>query len=91
MEGLRSKRFDLKTDGLDIRIDALVQKRALHGIELLAAASVLPALERRHLVRELIDLQLLVFEFLVAAGKLRFAYTQLGIARTDCSSCSHWL
>ena len=79
-DGLSPKRLDLEADGLEIRIDALIQQRALHGIELLAAPRVAPALEDRHLVRELVDLQLLVLELFIAASQLRFMCAELGIA-----------
>jgi hypothetical protein len=74
------QRFDLKANGLQIRIDALIQQRALHGIELLTSPSIAPALEGGHLVRELLDLQLLVFDLFVAARQLRITFTELSIA-----------
>ena len=58
--GLFLERFDLQANGLDIRIDALIQEGALHDIELLAVPTIAPALQGRHLVRQLIDLQLCV-------------------------------
>ena len=54
-----------------IRIDRLIEETALRRIELLAAPAELPALQHRHLVRQLIDLELLVLEFLALLGDLR--------------------
>src|SRR6185437_1329681 len=71
------QRFELEADGLQIRINALIQKRALYRIEHLAVTAVAPALEGRHLVGELIDLQLLVFEFLIALCQQRIALGEL--------------
>jgi hypothetical protein len=51
-------------------------------------SAIAPALEGCHLMRELIDLQLLSFEFFVAAGELRCPCTELGIAFTDLSAYS---
>jgi hypothetical protein len=74
------ERFDLETDRLDIGIDALVQERALHDIELLAASVIAPAFQGRHLVRELVDLQLLSFDFRVAFGDQCGVCATFGIA-----------
>src|SRR5262245_12046804 len=82
---LSPERFDLKADGLQIRIDALIEQGALHGIELLAAPRIAPAFNEGHFVRELIDLQLLALELLVAAGKLRGTRAKLGIEFTELS------
>lgn len=38
---------------------------------MLAVPAKAPTLQSRHLMRELVDLQLLALEFLVTAGKLR--------------------
>jgi hypothetical protein len=85
------KRFDLQTDRLDIRIDALIQERALYDIELLAVPAIAPALQRRHLVHQLIDLQLLVYEFFGAAGKLRGPCAGFSIALGQlCFAVGEW-
>jgi hypothetical protein len=60
--------------------NTLIKERTLYGIELLAVPAVAPAFEGRHLMRELVDLQLLVLEFFFAAGKPCIALTELGIA-----------
>ncbi len=64
------QRLDLEGDRLDVRIDRFIQKRALHNIELLAVPSEAVAPQGRHLVRQLVDLQLLVLELLIAMGEL---------------------
>ena len=74
------QRLDPERDCLDIRIDGFIQKRALHDIELLAVPTEAIAFQSRHLMRQLIDLPLLVFELIVAPcndGGLRAEYSVL--------------
>ncbi len=49
----------------------------MYDIELLAVPTVAPSLQGRHLVHQLIDLQLLTFEFLLVYCDLRFALGEL--------------
>ena len=77
--GSFSQRFDLEAHGLDVRIDAFIQQRALHGIELLGVLRIAPAIEGRDLVGELIDLQLPALEFLIAPDELGLLLCELGI------------
>lgn len=51
--------FELDADRLDGLVDRLLEQAPLAALDLLAAPSEAPALEDRHLVRQLIDLQLL--------------------------------
>lgn len=50
--------LDLKLDCLEILIDGFLKQASLDGIQLLAAPSEAPAPQGRHLVGELLDLQL---------------------------------
>ena len=60
--------FEFFFNGCDVGIDGFIEQAGLCLIELLAAASELPAFEDRHLVRELVDPGLAVEDFAVFAG-----------------------
>src|SRR5258707_485430 len=77
------ERFDLEADRLDIRIDALIQERALHRVHLLTTPIEAIALQDRHLVRELVDLQLLSLDLRVAFGNQRRVCAAFGIELGD--------
>ena len=55
---IRADFSELKLDGLKILVDELFEQAFLDGIQLLAAPCEAPALQGRHLVGELLDLQL---------------------------------
>src|SRR5207253_8000720 len=55
-----SRRRQLQSDGFQIGVDHLLEQAALRAVQLFAARGKLPALEQRHLMRELLDLELLV-------------------------------
>ena len=57
-------------------INALVQQRSLHGIELLGVLCMAPAIQGDNLVGKMIDLQLLALELFIAAGQLHFLVLQ---------------
>jgi hypothetical protein len=67
------------------RVDALIEERALHDIHLFAAPIEVPTLQDRHLVRELVEFQLLGFEFCVAFGDEGRMSASFGIALRELS------
>ena len=62
--------LQLQTDGLEVGLDGLLEQVALLAVELFAAGRELPAFEDRHLVREMVDLELLAGVVLTGVGKL---------------------
>ena len=62
--------LQLQTDGLEVGLDGLLEQVALLAVELFAAGRELPAFEDRHLVRELVDLELLAGVVLTAVSDL---------------------
>lgn len=62
--------FELDADCLEVLVDRLLEQAPLAALELLAAPPEAPALEDRHLVRQLIDLQLLDPDRLVLLRQL---------------------
>jgi hypothetical protein len=58
----------LDRDRLEIGLDRLFQQTALQSVPAFAARGKLPALEQRHLVRELLDSELLVLQLVVLPG-----------------------
>src|SRR6185437_10747723 len=56
-------------DRFEIGVDRLVEEAPLRAVQLFAAGGKLPALEHRHLVRELLDLELLVLQLAILAGE----------------------
>ena len=65
----RSQRRKLRRDRFQIGIDRLIEQAALRAVQLFAARGKLPALEHRHLMRELLDLELLVLQLAILAGQ----------------------
>src|SRR5579864_3711825 len=61
--------WELHRDGFEIGVDRLVEEAPLRAVQLFAARGKLPALEHRHLVRELLDLELLVLQLAILAGE----------------------
>src|SRR6185437_1392936 len=74
---LPPQRLELEADRLEILIDRLFKETALLGIELFASAAKAPALEDRHLMGELIDLELFELELFVLGGELFFLRAEL--------------
>ena len=68
---LRTQRVELGRDRFQIGVDRFFEQAALDATHLLAARGKLPALEHRHLMRQLVDLELLVLDLLVLAGQGR--------------------
>ena len=71
----RLQRGELHRDRFEISVDRLVEEAPLRAVQLFAARGKLPALERRHLVRELLDLELFVLQLAILAGK---GFDQIG-------------
>ena len=65
--GRGRQHLELLLNGGDVGIDRFIEQAGLGLIELLTASAELPALESRHLVRELVDLGLAVEDFAVFA------------------------
>jgi len=60
---------------LEIGLDRLFQEAALHPAPLFASSGKLPALEHRHLMGELVNLELLVLQLVLVTGN---AFEQAG-------------
>ena len=60
--------MEFQLDGRDVGIDGFIEQAGLRRIELFTAPAKLPALKDCHLVRELVDLGLAVFDLAVLAG-----------------------
>jgi len=69
--------LQLKADRLKVGLERLIKQLALLALQLLAAGRELPALENRHLVRELVDLELLHTVVLLRLGQLFLRFDQL--------------
>jgi hypothetical protein len=67
--GGSSQRLELLSDRFEVRIDRLIEEAPLHAVELFATRCKLPALQYRHLVGELLDLELLVAQLLIFADQ----------------------
>jgi len=76
--GRQLRQLDL--DGGHVGVQRFIEQAELRGIELFAAPAKFPALEDRHLVRELLDFGLAVFELAVLALQLlAFAGNDLAV------------
>ncbi len=71
------ERLQLEADRLKVGLERLIEQLALIALQLLAAGRELPALENRHLVGELVDLELLQTVVLLRLGQLLLRFDQL--------------
>ena len=60
----------LEPDGLEVGVDRLLEQVALLAVQLFAARGELPAPHHRHLVRQLLDLELPALQLLILAADL---------------------
>ena len=84
--------LEFQLDGLDIGVDGLIKQAALRRVKLLAASAELPALQYRHLVCELVDLGLAVFDLAVFAhnGLVTLDYLPIMLANPGQQSHDHF-
>lgn len=64
------QRLELLLDRFEVGADRLLEQARLHALQLLAAGSKAPALDQRHLVGQLLDLELPVPELVILARDL---------------------
>ena len=87
----RRQRLQLQLDGRDVGFNGLIEQAGLGRVKLLAAFAKLPALQYRHLVCELVDLGLAVFDLAVFArnGLVALDYLPIMLANPDHQSRDH--
>ena len=68
--GCGRQRLELEPDGLEIGVEGLLEQAALLAVQPLAVCGELPAPHDRHLVGELVDLELPAVQLLILAADL---------------------